>query len=90
MQYPTLFSGGFVGRGNISHKLLDQVQCYITFRALGWSEKLAEPSDKHTDLPNKELITRINCTGPAYRVTCIALILSAIMILKEADKMPDK
>ncbi|XP_032673153.1 saccharopine dehydrogenase-like oxidoreductase [Odontomachus brunneus] len=89
LKYPTLFSGGAVGHGNMTHKS-ESARSSITFRALGWSEKLANPTDKHTDPPNKELITKLNdVVDPAYRVTCTTLVLSAIMILKEADKMPD-
>lgn len=73
----------------MAYKSLEDSRFSITFKALGWSEKLAEPSDKHTDLPNKKLIAKVH-GGEAYNVTCIAVILSAIMILKEADKMPDK
>lgn len=62
----------------------------IIFRVLGWSEKLAESTDKHTDPPNKELITKFTGASMGYNGTTIAVILSAIMILTEADKMPDK
>lgn len=92
MQYPTLFSGGWVGRKNIetSHETLKLFYFSTTFKALGWSEKLTEPTDKHTDPPNKELITKVSSCESIYDVTAIAVILSAIMILKEVDKMPDK
>jgi len=59
------------------------------FKALGWSEKLAEPTDKHTDLPNKKVITEVSGNFP-YDVTVVSLLLSAITILKEVDKIPVK
>ncbi|XP_014471468.1 PREDICTED: saccharopine dehydrogenase-like oxidoreductase [Dinoponera quadriceps] len=91
LKYPTLFSGGIIGRSeNMSHKLFKNTRFTMIFKAVGWSAKLAEPTDKHTDPPNKELITRVSGFEPAYGLTSTALILSAIMILKEADKMPDK
>ncbi|XP_019695990.1 saccharopine dehydrogenase-like oxidoreductase [Harpegnathos saltator] len=88
LRYPTLFSCGIVGREGPTRKLLEHQRCFITFKAVGWSEKLSEPTDKHTEPPNKELIVKMN-SGSAYDATCIAVILSAIMILKEADKFPN-
>ena len=62
----------------------------ITLKATGWKEKLAEPTDKHKEPPNKELITRVSGKSPGYGFTSTALLLAAITILREADKMPDK
>lgn len=67
-----------------------QTHFSTTFKALGWTEKLAESTDKHTDPPNKKVITKVSAASPGYEMTSTALILSAITILKEADKMPDK
>lgn len=60
------------------------------FKARGWSEKLSETTDKHTNPPNKDLIAKVSGDCPGYGATAIMLILSAVTILKENDKMPDK
>lgn len=62
----------------------------ITFKANGWTEKLGEPGDNHTDPPNKEMITKVTGANPGYGATCTTLLFSAITILNEADKMPDQ
>ena len=62
----------------------------ITLKASGWTEKLAEPTDNYKDPPNKKMITKVSGKNPGYGSTCIALLISAITILKESDKMPDK
>lgn len=69
---------------------MDNSHFTITFRAEGWTEKLAEPTDKHKDPPNKVLITKVSSVSPGYGATSIMALLSAITILKESDKMPDK
>lgn len=89
MQYPALFSYGFVSHESPKRETQEQARLSITFKALGWTEKLAEPTNKHTDPPNKKVITKISDIN-AYEITSIASILSAITILKEADKIPDK
>lgn len=62
----------------------------MTFKACGWTEKLAEPTDKHTNPPNKTVITKITGDSPGYQMTSILAILSAITVLNEIDKIPDK
>lgn len=34
------------------------------------------------------MITKVSGTDPAYGATCVMLLLSAITILKESDKIP--
>lgn len=89
-QYPSLFSGGFISREAPDPKMCEKTSFSMTFKALGWTEKLAESTDKHTDPPNKTVITKVSGVAPAYGTTTNAVILAAITILKEVDKMPDK
>ncbi|XP_050456275.1 saccharopine dehydrogenase-like oxidoreductase [Cataglyphis hispanica] len=88
LKYPALFSYGFINHESPKHETNEQRHFSITFKALGWTEKLAEPTDKHTDPPNKEVITKVSGVN-AYELTSIASILSAIIILKETEKIPD-
>ncbi|EZA51718.1 hypothetical protein DMN91_003609 [Ooceraea biroi] len=89
LRYPRLFSCGFVSRDGPDAKTLDQMHFSVTLKALGWTEKLAEPTDNHTDPPNKTVITKVSGDSPAYGMTSTALVLTAVTILKEKDKMPD-
>lgn len=90
MQYPGLFSLGLITRKTPNPEILKSTHFSMTFKASGWTEKLAEPTDKHTGPPNKEIITKITANSPGYGATSIIAILSAITILNETDKMPDK
>lgn len=56
----------------------------------GWSDKIANENDT-SDMPmDKSMICKVKGTNPGYGATCIALVLSAIMILTEKDKLPNK
>ncbi|XP_012338754.2 saccharopine dehydrogenase-like oxidoreductase [Apis florea] len=88
LKYPTFFSGGYVGYEMAKPEELDKIKFSLTFKAEGWTEKLVEPTDKHKDPPNKVLITKISGINPGYGATCTMLLLSAIIILKESDKIP--
>ncbi|XP_054000745.1 saccharopine dehydrogenase-like oxidoreductase [Hylaeus anthracinus] len=90
LKYPAFFSCGTVSHEGPSAEALENSHFSITFKAVGWTEKLAEPTDKHKDPPNKELITKVSGVNPGYGATCIMLLFSAMTILKESDKMPDK
>lgn len=89
LKYPSFFTAGTVSHEGPTQELMDNSHFTITFRAEGWTEKLAEPTDKHKDPPNKVLITKVSSVSPGYGATSIMALLSAITILKESDKMPD-
>ncbi|XP_071642451.1 saccharopine dehydrogenase-like oxidoreductase isoform X1 [Temnothorax longispinosus] len=89
LKYPSLFSFGFISHENPNMETLKSTHFSVTFKARGWTEKLAEPTDKHTNPPNKEVITKVTGDSPAYEGTSIIAILSAITILNESDKIPD-
>lgn len=90
LQYPSLFSYGLITHENPNPEILKSTKFSMTFKAHGWTEKLAEPTDKHSNPPNKEVITKISSDDPAYEGTSIMVILSAFTILSEINKMPDK
>ncbi|XP_018362845.1 PREDICTED: saccharopine dehydrogenase-like oxidoreductase isoform X2 [Trachymyrmex cornetzi] len=89
LKYPALFSYGFISYENPNPEMQKSTHFSITFKASGWTEKLSEPTDEHTDPPNKKVITRVSGDSPAYEMTSITAILSATTILNETDKIPD-
>ncbi|GBL90608.1 hypothetical protein AVEN_172634-1 [Araneus ventricosus] len=60
----------------------------MIFKANGWSEKLSNPTDKHTQKPNKTVTAVLKGPDPGYITTAICIVHSAIIILKEKDKLP--
>ncbi|XP_003700852.1 saccharopine dehydrogenase-like oxidoreductase [Megachile rotundata] len=88
LKYPSFFSGGFISREGGKPEELENTHFCITFRAIGWSDKLAEPTDVRKEPPNHLLITEVKGKNPGYGATCTMLLLSAITILKESDKIP--
>ncbi|XP_076761102.1 GTP cyclohydrolase punch [Xylocopa sonorina] len=88
LKYPSFFSGGYVSREGGKPDELEETHFSIKFKAEGWTEKLTEPTDKHKVPPNKVMITKVSGDNPGYGATCAMLLLSAITILKESDKMP--
>lgn len=89
-QYPKFFSAGMASHEGPKLEAMENLHFSITFKASGWKEKLAEPSDEHVDPPNKEIVTKVQGINPGYGATCTTLLLSALTILREADKMPDQ
>ncbi|XP_011863789.1 PREDICTED: probable mitochondrial saccharopine dehydrogenase-like oxidoreductase At5g39410 [Vollenhovia emeryi] len=89
LKYPSLFTLGFISDKNPNLEAWKSITISFTMRARGWTEMLAEPTNKYTNPPNKEVITKVSVVSPAYETTSIMTILSAITILNETDIMPD-
>ncbi|KAG5331558.1 SCPDL oxidoreductase, partial [Acromyrmex charruanus] len=89
LKYPALFSYGLISHEKPNPEMHKSIHFSLTFEASGWIEKLSEPTDEHTDPPNKKVITRVSGDSPAYEMTSIIAILSATTILNETDKIPD-
>ncbi|KAK2582606.1 hypothetical protein KPH14_004894 [Odynerus spinipes] len=87
LKYPGLFTLGYITHEPPKEDSLNNAHISLIFLARGWKEKLSEPTDVHADPPNKEMVTKVSGTN-AYVITAVALILSAVTILKESDKMP--
>ncbi|XP_058793856.1 saccharopine dehydrogenase-like oxidoreductase [Phymastichus coffea] len=88
LKYPKFFSLGLISREGPKPEIMENAHFSITFIAKGWTEKLTEPTDQYEDPPNKEMITKVSGTNPGYGVTNTTLLMSAITILKESDKIP--
>lgn len=90
LNYPKLFSFGAASHEGPSEETMKHSNFATTFKAVGWTEKAAEPDENHLEPPNKEMITRVSGVNPGYGFTCTALLMAAHTILREANKMPDK
>ena len=90
LNYPRLFSFGFVSHEGPSDEAMKNTYFDIHFEGRGWDYKLAEPTDKYTAPPNMVVKTKISGTNPGYGATCVALLLAAKTILVESAKMPGR
>ncbi|XP_034936676.1 saccharopine dehydrogenase-like oxidoreductase [Chelonus insularis] len=89
LKYPRFFSGGFASHEGPKPEVMSRTHFSITLKASGWKEKLADPTDKHVNSPDKEMIARVSGINPGYGATCAMLMISALIVLRESDKMPD-
>ncbi|XP_023292235.2 saccharopine dehydrogenase-like oxidoreductase [Lucilia cuprina] len=90
LKYPKIFSLGFTSHEGPTEAAMERTYFSITMKALGWpqSERLAEPTDQYTNPPSKSLMVKVSGPNPGYGSTCVALLCSALTVLKESDKMP--
>lgn len=89
-QYPSFFSGGFISHQGPKPEKMENTHFSITFVAKGWKDRVENVTDLHTLPPHKEVITKVIGKNPGYGATCTTLLISALTILNESDKMPDK
>lgn len=66
LNYPKIFSLGFVSHEGPTEEKMKNTKFSITFYGDGWpkEEALSEPTDSHTALPSKQLVTRVSATNP--------------------------
>lgn len=66
LNYPKIFSLGFVSHDGPTEEKMKNTKFSITFYGDGWpkEEVLSEPTDSHTTPPSKQLVTRVSATNP--------------------------
>lgn len=91
LKYPRIFSGGLASREGPSEDSMERTYFKMTFKANGWprADRLAEGSDQYTEPPTKTLMVRVSGMNPGYGATCVALLCTALTILRESEKMPN-
>ncbi|KDR12595.1 saccharopine dehydrogenase-like oxidoreductase [Zootermopsis nevadensis] len=90
LKYPQLFSGGAISHEGPSVENMKKSYINLMLFGEGWAEKLAEPTDQHDLPPNKHVTVKISGEDPFYGLTSLILLLSAVTILRESDKMPGR
>ncbi|KAK0174304.1 hypothetical protein PV327_010975 [Microctonus hyperodae] len=89
LMYPRFFSCGLVSHEGPDPEAMENTHFSLTLSANGWKDKLAEPTDNHTNSMDKQMIAKVSGTNPAYGATCTMLMISALTVLREAHKMPN-
>lgn len=90
LNYPKLFSFGTISHEGPTEEAQKSTHFEMTFNMEGWSEASAEPTDNHSTAPDMHMLGKVKGTNPGYGATCVALLLSGLTILDDADKMPNK
>uniref|UniRef100_A0A336M6G8 CSON012812 protein n=1 Tax=Culicoides sonorensis TaxID=179676 RepID=A0A336M6G8_CULSO len=88
LDYPRIFSFGMVSKEDLSEEDMEKCNFVMHFKGNGWTEKLAEGTDTYTTKPDKEIYVKVKANNIGYGATCVALLLSAKMLISEKDKLP--
>jgi len=90
LKYPRVFTGGIMSHEGPSEEQRKKSYMNFTLFGEGWKEKLPEPTDQHDSPPNKHIVVKISGKDAGYGWTCTILLLAAVTILRESDKMPGR
>uniref|UniRef100_A0A1A9W2U6 Saccharopine dehydrogenase NADP binding domain-containing protein n=1 Tax=Glossina brevipalpis TaxID=37001 RepID=A0A1A9W2U6_9MUSC len=90
LKYPKFFSMGMISHEGPSESRMERTHFSLTMKALGWpkSERNSNSLKELRETPTKTLTVKISGTNPGYGSTCVALLCTAVTILKESEKMP--
>lgn len=89
LDYPEIFSLGNASKSGANKTNYTTAQFEHTFYCEGWNGD----GDGHQEAskePTHDMIMVVKGTNPAYRTTCICLLLSAISLIKERDNIPER
>lgn len=87
-KYPRFFSWGSVSHDGPTREQMAQTSFTMTFVGEGWKERLSSPSDQYQTTPDTNIRVEVHGPEPGYVATPICLVQAAVVILKEAEKMP--
>lgn len=90
MQYPKVLSFGVFDHKGPTKEEIDGTSFVLTLVGKGWNEKLTEPTDAYSNKPEKELVVRVSGPELGYVTTPICMIQAALVLLREADKLPSE
>jgi hypothetical protein len=85
-----VFSFGTFDHKGPTKKEMDGTSFVLTLAGKGWSEKLAEPTDTQKNRPEKELVVQVSGPELGYVATPICMVQAALVLLREADKLPSE
>lgn len=88
LSYPNIFSFGKVSHEGPSKETMEKAKFTMHLYGKGWTEKLAEPTDSYPSPPNKEIYVRVSGSNPGYGATCVALVQSAVTLIKDKSALP--
>ncbi|CAK1541230.1 unnamed protein product [Leptosia nina] len=83
LKYPSFFSFGAITRSGPSEEVMNGTVFSFLLLGVGWPEG----ADLNTP-PTKKLTVKVSGVNPGYGATVVAVLFSAITILKEKEKMP--
>ncbi|XP_021378454.1 saccharopine dehydrogenase-like oxidoreductase isoform X1 [Mizuhopecten yessoensis] len=88
MKYPSFFTAGFFKKGGPTKSQIEDGSFKMTFVAKGWSKKLEDPLADPEEKPDTVLTAKIAGPEIGYVTTPICMVQAALVVLKEADKLP--
>lgn len=88
LKHPKFFSLGIASHDGPNEETSEHSYFEMTFFGQGWKEKFSEHHETINKPTNKKMKVRVIGSNPGYGTTCVAVLLSAKMILKESSKMP--
>ncbi|XP_034828511.1 saccharopine dehydrogenase-like oxidoreductase isoform X1 [Maniola hyperantus] len=88
LDYPRLCSFGVVTHDDLVEGVMDDLLFQYEMLGEGWEKG----SDVDSSPPNRKVVGRVSVSGadPAYVGTAVVVIFSALAILQESDKMPNR
>jgi len=90
LKFPEKMTAGIFNRNGPVRETLKDLKFTSTLIGRGWSEKLAEPSDEHSNKPDASIVVKVSGPDPGYGATSLMMVASAMTILREKHNCTGK
>ncbi|CAH1790808.1 unnamed protein product [Owenia fusiformis] len=87
-RYPRFFSGGVFSHEGPTRKQIAGSSFSMTFIGEGYSKKVEDASEQHSEAPDRRIIARVSGPEAGYVTTPICMIQAALVLLQEKDNLP--
>ncbi|KAJ8734744.1 hypothetical protein PYW08_013994 [Mythimna loreyi] len=84
LRHPKICSLGMVTREGPTDNVMNNTHFTFELVGKGWESD----ADVDTSEPNKIVVAKVTGTNPGYGATVVAILMSAVTILKERENMP--
>ncbi|KAJ8976727.1 hypothetical protein NQ317_004278 [Molorchus minor] len=89
LEHPKILTASFITKDAPSEEKIANTSFQVTFHGKGWKANLPNKDDQYTIPCDSAIVGRVKGNS-GYGVTCLALVMSAITVITEGDKIPGR
>lgn len=88
--HTSLFTLGMFSKDGPTKEQIEGTSFDMFIVGHGYDNKLSDPNEQHAEKPNKTVVIKVSGPEPAYAATPICMVQTALVVLKETEKLPEQ
>lgn len=87
-RFPRLFTFGYVSHEGPTREQIEGASFNMQFFAQGYSTKIDDPDQQHTEKPEAKIHTEVKGPEVGYAATPICMVAAAVTLIEETNNLP--